>query len=210
MVLITTSVQCHQEGTRLNLLVAMSWAQMATDIFGDVLSKFQPETTVYCSKIPTVLAIPVILIWKIRVGWSQKVALAFSLCLTIVVVILTIIRIAGLRFLGKVDPVWETWCIAISAEIGLSLVAVSAFRALYVAKAKDRRVNRTITSFGWYNKGLSIFRRITNTNSTRSGKDKKDVDFLENDIPHGTMTGMRTFIDDNGKTRRYETMDEEV
>lgn len=158
--------------------------------------------------VHTVLIIPCILIWQIRVSWTQKIALAFTLCLTIVVVILTVIRITGLSNQGKANAIWETWCIAISAEVGMSLVGVSAFRALYVAKARNRRVNRTIRSFGWYNKGLSIFRRITNTHAARPDDEKKGDTKLENDIPRGTMTGMRTFIDGNGRTRLDETTDE--
>jgi hypothetical protein len=161
-----------------------------------------------------VLVIPVILIWQIRVTWTQKLALSFTLCLTIVMVIITVARIAGLKWRGKLDSVWETYFIVIAAEIGLSLVAISAFRALYVSKNKDRHVNKTITSFGWYNKGrTALWRVITMTTgktpSTEVEMDKKGDGFLKDDIPHGTMTGMRSFIDANGRTRIYDSMDEE-
>ncbi|KAL1601605.1 hypothetical protein SLS60_006520 [Paraconiothyrium brasiliense] len=160
----------------------------------------------------SILVIPIVLIWKIRITFTQKLALAFTLCLTIVMVIITIARIAGLKWRGKLDSIWETYFIAIAAEIGLSLVAVSAFRALYIAKSKDRHVNRTITSFRWYNKGRSaVWRIITKTTGKTPSHEveMRGDGFLKDDIPHGTMTGMRTFIDANGRTKIYDTMDEE-
>ncbi|KAJ4347927.1 uncharacterized protein N0V89_009299 [Didymosphaeria variabile] len=189
------SMQCVQ-GSGLKLALSFSISQMALDIIGDIF----------------ILVIPVVLIWKIRITWKQKLALAFTLCLTIVMVIITIARIAGLKWRGKLDSIWETYFIVIAAEIGLSLVAVSAFRALYVSKSKDRHVNKTITSFRWYNKGhAAVWNIITKTTgkTTSVEMQKRGDGFLKDDIPHGTMTGMRTFIDANGRTRIYDTMDEE-
>jgi hypothetical protein len=129
-------------------------------------------------------------------------------------VIITIVRIAGLKWRGKLDAVWETYFIAIGPPIGLSLVAVSAFRALYVSKNKERRIHRTITSFGWYNQGrTAIWRVVTRTTgrAPQTGPEthNKHNGPLKNDIPNGTMTGLRTFIDANGRSRVYDTMDEE-
>jgi hypothetical protein len=132
-------------------------------------------------------------------------------------VIITVARIAGLKWKGKLDSVWETYFIVLAAEIGLTLVAITAFRALYVSKAKNRRVHETITSFRWYNKGKSAWKFITKTTgkSPPGGLGAMEMDnkknvVLKNDIPHGTMTGMRSLIDQNGKTRIYTTMDEEA
>lgn len=162
-----------------------------------------------------VLFISVILIWKIRTTLKQKLALTFTLCLTIVMIIFTISRIGGLRWKGKLDSVWQNLFITIMAEIGLSLVAVSAFRALYVAKSKERHVNKAITSFGWYDKGRSAaWRVITKTTgkvpSTSTDTKDRGNATLQNDIPRGIMTGMRTFVDEHGRTKMYDTMDEEM
>lgn len=161
--------------------------------------------------------IPIVLIWKIRINWTQKIALVSTLCLTIVMVILTIVRIAGLTWRGKLDSVWETYFMVIPAEVGLALVAITAFRALYISRSKSRPAPTAITSFGWYDKGKSaVWKIITKTTgktpSAGSGSlqnDPKADGWIGNDIPHGTMTGMRTFIQGNGKTKIYATMDEE-
>jgi hypothetical protein len=169
------------------------------------------------SDYSVVLVIPVVLIWKIRISWTQKVALVLTLCLTIVMVIITIARIVGLIWRGKLDSVWETYFMVIPAEIGLALVAVTAFRALYISRSKSRPTPTAITSFGWYDKGKSVvWKLITKTTgktpSAESGSLQNDMrvnGWIGNDIPHGTMTGMRTFIKGNGDTQMYATMDEE-
>jgi hypothetical protein len=113
--------------------------------------------------------------------------------------------------------VWETYFIVLAAEVGLSLVAITAFRALYVSKAKNRHLHDTIKSFNWYKKGRSVILRIvskTTGNNAYGGSGSTEIDdrgkaHLKHDIPRGTITGMRTFIDENGKTKHYATMDEE-
>jgi hypothetical protein len=154
------------------------------------VSLIEPLNTILTDS-HSVLVITVILIWKIRINWKQKVALAFTLCLTIVMVIITIARIARLKWKDKLDSVWETYFIVIAAEIGLALVAITAFRALYVSKEKNHLVHTAITSFGWYHKGKSAFMKIitktpgkTPSNETGSIElDKRSKDFLKNNIP---------------------------
>jgi hypothetical protein len=115
---------------------------------------------------------------------------------------ITIARIAGLKWKGKLDYIWESYFIVIAAEIGLVLGAVTAFRALYVSKAKDRQVQKPITTLNWYYKGKSAIRNVFSTH-TRNGKigvepnDKRNP-ILWNTIPNATMTGARTFMEENG------------
>ncbi|TGO52384.1 hypothetical protein BCON_0142g00100 [Botryotinia convoluta] len=58
------------------------------------------------SDVSQVLTIAVCLIWPVKIKWTQKIMLAMSLCLTIVLIVVTIIRVSGLQFHGKVDQVW--------------------------------------------------------------------------------------------------------
>jgi len=123
-------------------------------------------------------------------------------------VVITIMRITGLKREGKLDYIWETYWTAIAAEIGLSLVAVSAFRALYVSKTHSRHVQSPITTFNWYHKGrnavLHIASKVTGNSHSQidSIEMKKDEGFINNNIPGATMTGVRSYIDMNGRTVR--------
>jgi hypothetical protein len=154
-----------------------------------------------------VLVIPAILIWKIRATWGQKIALTLTLCLTIVMIVITIMRIVGLKRGEVLDYIWESYFTAIAAEIGLTLVALTAFRSLYVSKAQKRNVQSPIATFNWYKKGraamVQIAGKVTGNADSRSDTldtDKNGEGFIRNNIPHATMTGVRSYIDKSGKT----------
>lgn len=114
-------------------------------------------------------------------------------------------RIIGLKHDGKLDYIWETFFIVIAAEIGLVLVAVTAFRALYVSQKKERS-HETITTFRWYNKGKSALFKILGTSDKSRSYDTDNMEakkegngaFINGQIPRGTMTGARTFMDRHG------------
>ncbi|KAK4223035.1 hypothetical protein QBC38DRAFT_459773 [Podospora fimiseda] len=168
-----------------SLQLTIAWgaiAPMALDLAGDLF----------------ILVIPCILIYQIRVRLSQKIALSLTLCLTIVMVILTIFRITGLKYKGKLDTIWETYFVLLPAEIGLTLVAASAFRALYVSKSKNRKpAHDTITTFHWFARAKSRLRH--NGSAAFEDIDKGNGQFILQEIPRGTITGVQTFIDKNGK-----------
>ncbi|KAK4225248.1 hypothetical protein QBC38DRAFT_483440 [Podospora fimiseda] len=188
-------VECV-DGPGLRLATAWAGAQMALDLAGDLF----------------ILVIPCILIYQIRVRLTQKIALGFTLCLTIVMVILTVVRIAGLQYKGKLDSIWETYFILVPAEIGLTLVAATAFRALYISKSKNRKHSHdTITTFNWYTRAKSSLKhmvgRVTGKSSNNSNGsaafehiDMGNGQFIKQEIPRGTITGVQTFIDKNGRT----------
>ncbi|KAM7193862.1 hypothetical protein V8F33_007548 [Rhypophila sp. PSN 637] len=181
---VTEALKCVQ-GDGLKSSLAYSSAQMALDIAGDLF----------------ILVIPVILIWKIRIRWTQKIALSLTLCLTIVIIAITVARIIGLQWKGKLDSVWETFFTTIAAETGLTLVAITAFRTLYVAKAKNRRAQRTINTFNWYKIRSAILHPWSSDRTARRGGSENIPmgQFITNEIPHGTMTGAKSFIQWNGK-----------
>ncbi|PVH95106.1 hypothetical protein DM02DRAFT_571731 [Periconia macrospinosa] len=188
------AIQCVQPAG-LTLTVNIATSQMILDIVGDLF----------------ILVIPVILIWQIRVRWTQKIAISLTLCLTVIMVAVTITRIAGLKWKGKLDYVWESYFIAIAAEIGLVLGAITAFRALYVSKAKGRQVQKTTITFNWYRKGNSA---LLNAFGTRNGKGDSGVEpnekrnrILPNAIPNATMTGVRTFMEENGRSTASDSTD---
>ncbi|CAI6334779.1 unnamed protein product [Periconia digitata] len=169
-------------------------AHMVLDIFGDLL----------------ILTIPVVILWQIRIPLSQKVGLGFTLCLTIIMIAVTAGRMIGLKYQGQLEHIWETLFLAASGEIGLILVSASAFRSLYISKIRVKdRGHQTITTLNWYHRSRSAFRRMAGSESdqprttvlVRDGSEEvKDGERIGGKIPGATMTGIRTFIDGNGKT----------
>ncbi|KAH7418055.1 hypothetical protein BKA64DRAFT_716848 [Cadophora sp. MPI-SDFR-AT-0126] len=119
------SFKCNQ-GTKADLTFKYSMPQMILDVFSDIL----------------ILAIPVRLLWQIRVRLSQKIAISSSLCLTIVIIAVTIIRASGIRHGNSIDSVWETYWQVISAEVGLIMTSATAFRTFFVARSAARQRQR--------------------------------------------------------------------
>ena len=135
--------------------------------------------------------------------------LASCLCLTIVVIVCAIIRIAGLRYNNTVDAVWETYWQYVAASIGLTMTSVSAFRTLFISHqvgpkraewtqdfkycrllytSVKRALKRSFTFESWRSK--------TAFSKASSDKDRPsfDSDPELGSIERGTITGLRTFI----------------
>jgi hypothetical protein len=163
------------------------------------------------------LYIPIQIICRIRVKWTQKIALAFSLCLTIVVVIVTIIRAAGMHHGEAFDYAWVIYWQIISAEVGLVMTSATAFRAFFVARGGNsnshsdggRSSQSGSEQHRWSGKTKQFFRRLSTATMWQSrhmsppaGKDQEGEGELKQlpPIHRGTMTGVRTFINSRGRT----------
>ena len=140
----------------------------------------------------------------------QKITLACSLCLTIVVIAFTITRASGLEWKGNLDMLWEVYFQIVAAEVGLILVSMTAFRQLFVSRiARNQRSPAKPPTF-WPRSRAAIrkildFRRWTSgysegSNGEQHGHVKKNNGFDERlpGIPGGTMTGVQAFIEHQG------------
>ncbi|PVH84950.1 hypothetical protein DL98DRAFT_608996 [Cadophora sp. DSE1049] len=123
------SFTCNQ-GTKADLTFKYAMPQMVLDVISDIL----------------ILAIPIRLLWQIRVRFSQKIAISSSLCLTIVIIAVTIIRASGIRHGNSIDSVWETYWQVISAEVGLIMTSATAFRTFFVARSAAQQRHRDLNS----------------------------------------------------------------
>jgi hypothetical protein len=200
-------------------------SQLVLDIVSDLMSRF-PFLSLNFNATPAddtpVLAIPVHIIWQVRIRWTQKIALGCTLCLTMVLVAVTIIRWSGVLHHESVDPVWSSYWQLISAEVGIILTAMTAFRALFVSHSKKRAspnsprtsgvrakardaIKRAVSSGswpGWVGKKMSTG-ATSSWWSTEKEKEKEKEkrrplgDLPE--IPGAQMTGIRTFIDGEGQ-----------
>ncbi|KAL8883856.1 MAG: hypothetical protein Q9192_006980 [Flavoplaca navasiana] len=171
-------------------------ALTAVDVVGDLL----------------ILFIPIKLIWKVQIKWTQKVPLVLSLCLTGIMILVTITRIAGIYFHGQIDIVWESYFLIVAAEVGVILASISTYRALFVAHRKA-----TIKKAKYSGPGSSpnrqILRRLLDFSPWRSRAGGQstpgsgtashfDTGALPS-IPRAQMTGVWTLI--NGQGQRMDT-----
>lgn len=148
-----------------------------------------------------VLTVPVCILWRVRISVRQKIGLAFSLCLSCVMVIVTIVRIAGMRprGTGSVDIVWLVFWQQQECSIAVLMVSISAFRSLFVpgpAKTPGPRQQQCSPS----EKREGIVRR-------RLDPDLYDIYETNGlpQIPDATLTGLATVI--GGDRRSQESAD---
>jgi len=215
-------VQCaFGKGVQRGIALAVS--QMILDIVGDLLSEYLMLQDVSVSLLGIllnlcfkVLYIPVRLIWKVKIRWSQKIALASCLCLTILTIMCTITRISGIhtgRTVQSVDSVWETYWQFIAANLALTMTAATAFRT-FVSRVRDREAQPPRSRKIWYMKSQrflhSLFtpwswRLKPSGDSSREGNGSDVPMQLPYQFPGGTMTGIQTFIDGQGRTKAEDS-----
>lgn len=138
---------------------------------------------------------------------TQKIALAFSLCLTAIIIGVTVIRFYGLRSGDTIDSIWEIYWVLVSAVVGLTLTAVTAFRTFFVSRRKKNGAQASPPQMGqWYAQSSRLIKRLLSPRTWRSQPIERSSEQSPDDltelpqIPHGTMTGIHTFINGRGST----------
>lgn len=120
---------------------------------------------------------------------------------------ITTLRIIGLKRHGKLDYIWEIYFTAIAAEIGLTLVAMTAFRALYVSRTQGEHVKSPTAKSNWNQKGRASVPHIASevTGHSNSQLDNMEMDntsevFVNNNTVHEARTGLGNCVEINGGT----------
>ncbi len=131
--------------------------------------------------------------------YQQKLGLGVLLSLSIVMVIVAIVRVAGVRLQsGDVDIVWLAFWQQQECSIAVSTFAITAFRTLFVQSASNQKRARVVSAY-WKNK---LLRRKVADES-----EQQKVDGLPA-IPSATLTGMRTMIGESGKLGAYNDLND--
>lgn len=137
-----------------------------------------------------VISFPPALLWKVRINMQQKVGLGLMLSLSIVMIIITSVRIGGIKGgRGEVDIVWTAFWQQQESSIALTMVCTSAFRSLYVARVtKKKRPNGIHHYFPSHWRRRLIRQRL----GGESTDEERDAGLPE--VPRATLTGMTSMI----------------
>lgn len=183
-----------------------------SDVIVDLLSNYPPFSTLVVGQDwtePLVLFIPICIIWQVRIRWTQKAALTLSLCLTIIIIIIAIIWSLSLRVNDKIDPIWGLYWQYITAEVGIIMAALTAFRQLFVAHSNEKGQQSLELFQKWNSRSKQLIRRMltpsrwrTKTMSVNTtGKGDGDQSYILPPVPRGIMTDIRTFINGQGRSK---------
>ena len=142
----------------------------------------------------------------------QKFTLACSLCLTVIVIIFTVTRASGLEWQDKLDVLWEVYFQIVAAEVGLILVSMTAFRALFVSRAtRNQHSPQKYPSLLVKSKNMLRKLRDPRRWMSKHSKDMTGGHTHDNEIskdgfngmlpsiPGAKMTGINTFINHQGE-----------
>lgn len=143
-----------------------------------------------------ILSFPFIILWKVRIDARQKMGLAFSLCLPVVMVIVAIVRIAGMRQDdGPVDIVWLAFWQQQESSIAIFMASVSAFRSLFVQSPAKTPAPRPTRESPSYRRRMFLRRRHE--------RDLYDVEGTKGlpQIPGATLTSLSTTA---GRNRHHD------
>ena len=130
-----------------------------------------------------VLALPVHILWRVKMQAQQKLGLAAFLCLQVLMIIVAIIRISGFIYHNAFDEGWVYMWQQIEACVSVSTISLTAFRIMFVASnsRRERSPWQWTDSFR-----KRFYKKSSQTTSTGELDDVR--------IPGGTLTGMRTAI----------------
>ncbi|KAI9833649.1 MAG: hypothetical protein M1826_006739 [Phylliscum demangeonii] len=138
-----------------------------------------------------IVAIPICLLWKVRVRARQKAVVGFFLCLSIVMMLTALVRVSGLSTAaGTIDVAWILFWQQFEACVAVALASFTAFRSLFVADASSKASDRRLIQPSPRSRS-SAARRWT-ARRKRSTDDRGPIKLPS--IPSATLTGLRTFI----------------
>lgn len=125
-----------------------------------------------------------------------------SLYLSVMTIGVTLIRVGGLKVPGleTVDVVWQVYWQYVEVCIGIMIVSATAFRTFFVQRAARNSAKRSTPRSYFAQRFRQKFRNRPDESTDEFGYG------LPGHIPGATMTGLRTFINGNGKTRTVDTM----
>lgn len=188
-----TLVQCGQE-SQFSKALGVAASNVALDIVTDVLSLslilfltlfLFLELTYH----PSVMVIPIYLLWHVQIKFRQKIALGVSFCLSIMMVILAIVRISGFRSAATtIDFTWDIFWQFAESCTAVTMVSFTAFRSLFVAHATHQSPKKTSYSSWRYPRAE---KRLQDAEALDGGSQE-----MQNlpEIPRPALTGMRTSI----------------
>lgn len=133
-----------------------------------------------------VVAIPIWLIYKVKMKPKRKLGLATFLCLQVLMAAMAIVRVSGIREKGNFDNPWIFLWQQVEACVAVTMVSFTAFKSVFI---NDGVQSQTSNNKYWYS---SAVERVLNR---RKRSQIDDLDDRLPSVPGGTLTGMRTFIE---------------
>lgn len=138
----------------------------------------------------------------------QKIALAFSLCLTVFLIVITVVQLSGLVYNGVIDSVWEFYWQLVGADVAIFMASAISFRSFFVAR-NNKKSNASPQDGAGRFFNESFLRKFHRKGSSTLIESTIDLSKLPT-IPGGQLTGMGSFIHNQGESLNDTVKDDGV
>lgn len=116
-------------------------------------------------------------------------------------IIIAIVRVSGFLKNNTIDPVWIIFWHQVEGAVAIMTVSITAFRSLLGVKALKARERKKRERF-WFSHHQKLGARYFQ----KSTQEEPTAGQLVS-IPGATLTGIRTFINDNGIRDKSKPME---
>lgn len=148
------------------------------------------------AKLPSVVTIPILILRKSQMKLEQKLGIGIFLSLSVVMVAANTTRYSGYHLRGdSIDATWLICWIYLEASVAIIMASITAFRTLF-ARGSPRRIKERQKAHILY----PIRKRLLRNTDW----DATDREHLPK-IPSATLTGINTFIYNNGRSGKTNT-----
>ncbi|KAL8724605.1 MAG: hypothetical protein Q9166_007852 [cf. Caloplaca sp. 2 TL-2023] len=145
------------------------------------------------------LAIPIKVLWKVKIRLHQKIILGTFLCLSACMFAICLVRMIGETIDGKtgttIDIQWNLFWQITEASVAVTVVSLTAFRSLYGIKTLQQEQKNKKRYGPWFS---SFRENMLNRRKQRRvdefGDTIPDEHYSLPSIPGATLTGMRSII----------------
>lgn len=130
-----------------------------------------------------IIAIPIRVLWQVKMATREKIILGATLCLSICMIIATLIRFSGIGVSGSIDITWNIFWMFVEGCIAVIMVSFTVFRSLFTKdgfKFPQRKAKPMWSSREWLRN-----RKLWEAN-------KNEINDNLPAIPSAALTGMRT------------------
>lgn len=154
-----------------------------------------------------VVSIPIIVLRSSLLSRSTKIGLGTFLCLSIVMAIFAIIRIAGFYYNGLEDDIWEFFWQHAEGSVAVMMASVTAFRTLFVKQADNAASTESpVPAQSPWHRFFGRFQALARAQPDKKPTVPSNASMLKlPQLPSPIFTGMRSFIRRNNRTDRGAT-----
>ena len=85
----------------------------------------------------SVVSIPTIMLWQVRMKTAQKLGIGAFLCLSFCMIIVACIRFSGLRVRGSSIDVWQYFWLEVEACVAVCMISLTAFRSVFASNLSN-------------------------------------------------------------------------